>query len=54
VHILEALSVPYVVAFGAPLAIFLTAAFVAVRKLYTMLFGSSVSAQQAVSEPFGV
>ena len=54
VHVLEELAVPYPIALGSPLALFLAAAFVAVRKLYTMLFGSMDSTRQTVSEPFGV
>lgn len=54
VHVLEELAVPYVIALGAPLALFLAAAFVGVRKLYTMLFASVGQARLAVNEPFGV
>ena len=53
VHILEELAVPYVVAVGAPLAAFLAAAFVAVRKLYIILFGFGGTTKRTVSESFG-
>ena len=54
VHVLEELAVPYLVALGVPLALFLGGAFVAVRKLYGMLFGSTAREQSALGEPFGV
>ena len=54
VHVLEDLGVPYVVAFGAPLLVFLAAAFVAVRKLYMILFGLGGTAKRTLGEPFGV
>jgi hypothetical protein len=54
VHVLEELGVPYPIALGVPLTLFLAAAFLAVRKLYGMLFGSFGRKQPAVGEPFGV
>jgi hypothetical protein len=54
VHVLEELAVPYPIAVGVPLTLFLAAAFVAVGKLYSMLFGSAGSTQRTVEEPFSV
>jgi hypothetical protein len=54
VHVLEELAIPYLVALGVPVALFLGGAFVAVRKLYRMLFGSTAREQSALGEPFGV
>ena len=53
VHVLEELAIPYAIALGVPVALFLAASFVAVRKLYTMLFGTMGSSQRALGEPFG-
>jgi hypothetical protein len=46
--------VPYPIALGAPLLLFVGTAFVTIGKLYRMLFGSSGRGRHAVGEPFGV
>ena len=54
VHVLDALSIPYPIALGLPLGVFLILAVLVVRKLYRMLFGATAPREGAVSEPFGV
>ena len=40
VHVMEESGVPYPIALGTPLSIFVIVAFVAVRKLYCTLYGT--------------
>jgi acyl-CoA synthetase (AMP-forming)/AMP-acid ligase II len=54
VHVLDAQPIPYVVALAVPLAAFLIIAFLAVRKLYSMLFGASARRDGITAEEFGV
>jgi hypothetical protein len=53
VHVLDAQPIPYVVALVVPLAAFLIIAFLAVRKLYSMLFGASARRDGITAEEFG-
>ena len=53
VHVLDAQPIPYAVALAVPLAAFLFIAFLAVRKLYSMLFGASARRDGMTVEEFG-
>ena len=54
VHVLDAQPIPYAVALAVPLAAFLFIAFLAVRKLYSMLFGASVRRDAVTGRQFGI
>ena len=54
VHVLDAQPIPYAIALAVPLTAFLIVAFLAVRKLYAMLFGASAPRDAVTGEQFGV